>query len=116
MHRTGKQIRAFGRLTAHPSVQKSLPAIKCRRFGLPVRLIDKEERPAQWSQALVVQARTLEQFDRYGITEQGVAQGRKISKAQIWSNAKQIASRDFVRIPSRFRYLLFLPRTKLKSC
>jgi 2-polyprenyl-6-methoxyphenol hydroxylase-like FAD-dependent oxidoreductase len=85
-------------------------AIECRRFGLPVRLIDKAERPAQWSQALVVQARTLEQFDRYGIADQAVAQGRKISKAQIWSNAKQIASLDFGRIPSRFPYLLFLPQ------
>ncbi len=85
-------------------------AIELRRFGLPVRLIDKAERPAQWSQALVVQARTLEQFDRYGIADQAVAQGRKISKAQIWSNAKQIASLDFGRIPSRFPYLLFLPQ------
>jgi 2-polyprenyl-6-methoxyphenol hydroxylase-like FAD-dependent oxidoreductase len=29
-------------------------AIELRRFGLPVRLIDKADRPAQWSQALVV--------------------------------------------------------------
>ncbi len=41
-------------------------AIELRRFGLLVRLIDKTDRPAQWSQALVVLARTLEQLDRYG--------------------------------------------------
>ena len=85
-------------------------AIELRRFGLPVRLIDKADSPAQWSQALVVQARTLEQFDRYGIADQAVERGRTISKAQIWSNAKQIASLDFSRIPSRFPYLLFLPQ------
>jgi 2-polyprenyl-6-methoxyphenol hydroxylase-like FAD-dependent oxidoreductase len=90
-------------------------AIELRRFGLPVRLIDKADRPAQWSQALVVQARTLEQFDRYGIADQAVARGRKISKAQIWSNAKQIASLDFRRIPSRFPYLLFLPQNETEE-
>ncbi len=90
-------------------------AIELRRFGLSVRLIDKADRPAQWSQALVVQARTLEQFDRYGIADQAVAQGRKISKAQIWSNAKQIASLDFGRIPSRFPYLLFLPQNETEE-
>lgn len=90
-------------------------AIELRRFGLPVRLIDKADRPAQWSQALVVQARTLEQFDRYGIADQAVAQGRKITKAKIWSNAKQIASLDFGRIPSRFPYLLFLPQKETEE-
>jgi 2-polyprenyl-6-methoxyphenol hydroxylase-like FAD-dependent oxidoreductase len=90
-------------------------AIELRRFGLPVRLIDKADRPSQWSQALVVQARTLEQFDRYGIADQAVAQGRKISKAQIWSNAKLIASLDFGHIPSRFPYLLFLPQNETEE-
>ena len=89
--------------------------IELRRFGLPVRLIDKADRPAQWSQALVVQARTLEQFDRYGIADQAVAQRRKISKAQIWSNARQIAVLDFAQIPSRFPYLLFLPQNQTEE-
>jgi len=78
-------------------------------------LIDKADRPAQWSQALVVQARTLEQFDRYGIADQAVDRGRKITKAQIWSNAKQIASLDFGHIPSRFPYLLFLPQNETEE-
>jgi len=90
-------------------------AIELRRFGLLVRLIDKADRPAQWSQALVVQARTLEQFDRYGIADQAVAQGRKISKAQIWSNTRQIAVLDFATIPSRFPYLLFLPQNQTEE-
>jgi 2-polyprenyl-6-methoxyphenol hydroxylase-like FAD-dependent oxidoreductase len=78
-------------------------------------LIDKADRSAQWSQALVVQARTLEQLDRYEIADQAVAQGRQISKAQIWSNAKQIASLDFGRIPSRFTCLLFLLQDETKE-
>jgi len=57
-------------------------AIECRRFGLSVRLIDKADRPAQWSQALVVQARTLEQFDRYGTP-------RKVTAVALNSHSDQ---------------------------
>ena len=56
-------------------------AIELKRLGLPVRLIDKAEHPAQHSQALVVQARTLEQFERYGIADEAVARGRKLLRA-----------------------------------
>lgn len=90
-------------------------AIELRRFGLPVRLIDKVDRPAQWSQALVVQARTLEQFDRYGLADHAAARGRKISKAKIWSNARQIAVLNFTTIPSRFPYLLLLPQNETEE-
>jgi 2-polyprenyl-6-methoxyphenol hydroxylase-like FAD-dependent oxidoreductase len=37
-------------------------AIELLRLGVPVRLIDKSLHPTQFSQALVIQARTLEQF------------------------------------------------------
>lgn len=42
-------------------------AIELKRAGLDVRFIDKSDHPALYSQALVVQSRTLEQMQRYGI-------------------------------------------------
>ncbi len=87
-------------------------AIELRRFGLLVRLVDKANQPARWSQALVIQARTLEQFDRYGIADQAVSQGRKVTKAHVWSDKRRIASLGFNRLPSRFPYLLFLPQNE----
>ncbi len=47
-------------------------AIELKRAGLNVRVVDKSDHPAQYSQALVVQARTLEQFQRYGIASEAV--------------------------------------------
>jgi len=44
-------------------------AIELARQGIPFRLIDKADHAAQWSQVLGVQARTLEQLERYGIAE-----------------------------------------------
>jgi 2-polyprenyl-6-methoxyphenol hydroxylase-like FAD-dependent oxidoreductase len=90
-------------------------AIELRRFGLPVRLIDKAEHGAQWSQALVVQARTLEQFARYGIAEQAVERGRKISEVHFWSDQKLLATFHLDRIPSRFPYALLLPQNETEQ-
>ncbi len=47
-------------------------AIEMRRLGVPFRLIDRSLHQAKYSQALVVQARTLEQFERYGIARLAV--------------------------------------------
>jgi len=87
-------------------------AIELTRMGLPVRLIDKAEHPAQYSQALVVQARTLEQFERYGIAEQAVALGRKLLRATAFSEGKKIVSFELDRIPGRYPYVLFLPQNE----
>jgi 3-(3-hydroxy-phenyl)propionate hydroxylase len=87
-------------------------AIELTRMGLPVRLIDKAEQPAQHSQALVVQARTLEQFERYGIAREAVSRGRKLLRATAMSEGKTLATVDLSRIPGRYPYVLFLPQSE----
>jgi 2-polyprenyl-6-methoxyphenol hydroxylase-like FAD-dependent oxidoreductase len=87
-------------------------AIELRRAGLDVRIIDKSEHMAQYSQALVVQARTLEQFQRYGVAAEAVERGHKLTKANFWSEGKRILSVDLGRIPSRYPYALLLPQTE----
>ncbi len=64
-------------------------AIELRRAGLDVRIIDKSEHLAQHSQALVVQARTLEQFQRYGIAEKAVARGRILKQAAFGATERR---------------------------
>jgi len=87
-------------------------AIELTRMGLPVRLIDKAEHPAQHSQALVVQARTLKQFERYGIADEAVSRGRKLLRATAMSEGKTLATIDLSRIPGRYPYVLFLPQSE----
>ena len=90
-------------------------AIELRRAGLDVRIVDKSEHLAQHSQALAVQARTLEQFQRYGITEKAVARGRKLKEAAFWSDGKKILSVKFDRIKSRYPYVLMLPQNETEA-
>jgi 2-polyprenyl-6-methoxyphenol hydroxylase-like FAD-dependent oxidoreductase len=90
-------------------------AIELKRAGMNVRIIDKSNHLAKHSQALVVQARTLEQFQRYGIASQAVDSGRQLTKASFWSDGKNILTFEFRRIPSRYPYLLFLPQSKTEA-
>jgi 2-polyprenyl-6-methoxyphenol hydroxylase-like FAD-dependent oxidoreductase len=90
-------------------------AIELKRAGLDVRIVDIAERLAQHSQALVVQARTLEQFQRYGIAERAVARGQKLKGAAFWSDRKRILSIDFDRIMSRYPYVLMLPQNETEA-
>ena len=90
-------------------------AIELRRFGLEVRIIDKSDHPALHSQALVVQARTLEQLQRYGIAAAAVASGRRLTRGEFFSEGKRILSIDLHNIPSRYPYALFLPQSETEA-
>jgi 2-polyprenyl-6-methoxyphenol hydroxylase-like FAD-dependent oxidoreductase len=90
-------------------------AIELKRFGLNVRIVDKSDHLAQHSQALVVQARTLEQFQRYGIASAAVDNGRKIKRVNFWSEGKSILIFDLTGIPSRFPYGLLLPQSETEK-
>ena len=90
-------------------------ALELRRAGLDVRLIDKKTHMAEHSQALVIQARTLEQFQRYGITEETVQGGRKLTRVRGWSEGKPIVSLNIDQIPGRYPYLLFLPQNDTEA-
>jgi 3-(3-hydroxy-phenyl)propionate hydroxylase len=86
-------------------------AVELKRAGLPVRIVDKAEQPAPHSQALVLQARTLEQFERYRIADQALARGRKLLRGSLVSEGKTILSLEFDRIPGRYPFVLFLPQS-----
>jgi 2-polyprenyl-6-methoxyphenol hydroxylase-like FAD-dependent oxidoreductase len=87
-------------------------AIELKRLGLDVRLIDKSEHGAQYSQALVVQARTMEQLQRYGIAETAVERGKKLTHIKFWSDRKNILAFDLSIIPGKYPYALFLPQNE----
>jgi 2-polyprenyl-6-methoxyphenol hydroxylase-like FAD-dependent oxidoreductase len=87
-------------------------AIELARQDVPFRLIDKSEQGAQWSQALGVQARTLEQFERYGIAEKAVAAGLPIRHAAFFHDGKRLAEAPLDRIPGNYPYVLLLPQVE----
>ncbi len=90
-------------------------ALELKRMGITVRLIDKKTHLAEHSQALVIQARTLEQFQRYGIAEETVRSGRKLTSVRGWSEGKPIVSLTIDQIAGRYPYLLFLPQNETEA-
>jgi 2-polyprenyl-6-methoxyphenol hydroxylase-like FAD-dependent oxidoreductase len=85
-------------------------AIECQRAKLRYRLIDQRTEPTQWSQALVVQARTLEQFERYGIAQKLVDQGHKVRHTHILMDGHRHGPLTWQGIPGRFSFALFVPQ------
>ncbi|MGA9389935.1 MAG: FAD-dependent monooxygenase [Candidatus Sulfotelmatobacter sp.] len=90
-------------------------AIELRRAGLDVRIIDKATHLADRSQALVVQSRTLEQFQRYGIAQTVVGRGRPLRGSRLISEGREIAHLTLDMVPSRYPYTLFIPQSETEA-
>ena len=85
------------------------------RFGIPFRIIEKNEGPTTQSRALVIQARSLEIFEQMGIAERAVAQGRVFQTINYVINgrlAQRVPIGDFGKGLTRFPYLLILEQSK----
>lgn len=87
-------------------------AIELKRAGMDVRIIDKSDHLARYSQALVVQARTLEQFQRYGIADEMMAHGRKLNEARFYSEGELIVDFKLDKLASRYPFALFIPQSE----
>ena len=90
-------------------------ACELARFRIACRLIDQKPQPAQYSQALAVQARTLEQWERYGIAEEAVATGLKAYGAKIFSGGKMILHARLQNIASKYPFVLGLPQSTTEA-
>ena len=87
-------------------------AMELKRLGMDVRVIDKSDHMAQYSQALVLQARTLEQLQRYGLAEAAIARGRKLNEAKFYSEGKLIVDFKLDHMDGRYPFALFLPQSE----
>lgn len=87
-------------------------AAEAARFGLRYRIVDKAPHGAAQSQALVVQARTLEQFERYEIAQRAIERGRRLKRIRIYSDSKRILEASFDELPGNYPFVLFLPQVE----
>jgi 2-polyprenyl-6-methoxyphenol hydroxylase-like FAD-dependent oxidoreductase len=87
-------------------------AAEAARFGLRYRVIDKAAHGAEHSQALVVQARTLEQFERYEIAQRAIECGRTLRRIMVFNDRERILQASFDDIPGNYPFVLFLPQTE----
>jgi 2-polyprenyl-6-methoxyphenol hydroxylase-like FAD-dependent oxidoreductase len=86
-------------------------ASQLSRFGIPFRLIEKNEGPTTQSRALVIQPRSLEIFEQMGIAEHAVKQGRIFQTINYVVNGKlaqRVPLGEFGKGLTQFPYLLIL--------
>jgi 2-polyprenyl-6-methoxyphenol hydroxylase-like FAD-dependent oxidoreductase len=89
-------------------------ASELARYGLSVRLIDKNTERTDKSKALVLWARTLELMDRMsaGCTQHFIEAGLKVQGANILSGHKEIAHVEMTHIESPYKFVLMIPQSE----
>jgi 2-polyprenyl-6-methoxyphenol hydroxylase-like FAD-dependent oxidoreductase len=65
-------------------------ALWLTRLGVRVRVIDKAAAPGTTSRALVVQARTLEQYRQVGLAQDVVDRGLRFAAANLWIKGERV--------------------------
>jgi 2-polyprenyl-6-methoxyphenol hydroxylase-like FAD-dependent oxidoreductase len=89
-------------------------ASELARYGLVVRLIDKNTERTDKSKALVLWARTLELIDRMGTgcTQRFIEAGLKVQGVNIFSG-REVSHRSNTRWQISFRrWLLHIPKVR----
>ena len=87
-------------------------ALELSRLGIPVRLIEKNDKPATTSRAIGVQARTLELLEQRGLASSLVKHGNPGLAFSLYGDGKRIWRLDFERISSKYNYLLFVSQAE----
>jgi 2-polyprenyl-6-methoxyphenol hydroxylase-like FAD-dependent oxidoreductase len=89
-------------------------ASELARYGLSVRLIDKNAERTDKSKALVLWARTLELMDRMGTdsTQRFIEAGLKVQGANILSGREEIAHVEMTHIESPYNFVLMIPQSE----
>ncbi|WP_238094045.1 FAD-dependent oxidoreductase [Staphylococcus massiliensis] len=70
-------------------------ALALHEQGTPFRIVEQASGPAQESRAIVVQARTLEAYQQYGIDQEIISKGFPIKGLNMYKSNKHVARVDF---------------------
>ena len=92
-----------------------MAAIELTRFNIPVRLIDKNDKPETTSRAVGVQARTLELLEQRGLASSLVKLGNPGLAVSIYGDGRRILRLEFERISSKYNYLLFVSQAETEN-
>lgn len=90
-------------------------ALWLTKAGIPVRIVDKTDKPGTTSRAMVVHARNLEFFHQLGIDQIAIDGGLEMDTINLWVQGKQAARvtiRDFGIHDSPYPYVLIFPQDK----
>src|ERR1700759_586781 len=90
-------------------------ALWLTKAGIPIRIIDKTDRPGTTSRAMVMHARNLELYHQLGIDQTAISGGFEMKTINLWIRGKQSA-----RLPigdcglhfSPYPYVLVFPQDR----
>jgi 2-polyprenyl-6-methoxyphenol hydroxylase-like FAD-dependent oxidoreductase len=86
-------------------------AAELARYGVSVRIVEKMAQRTDKSKALVLWSRTLELMDRMGCTASFLAEGLKVTAANISSGSKQIGRITLDGVATPYPFGLMLPQS-----
>lgn len=92
-----------------------LAAILLKKLGVDCRIIDQNAGLVQTSNALALQARTLEIFDDLGFAQQVIAQGIKIEELVMHANKEQLVRVELKQLPTNFPFILGFPQHDVEA-
>jgi 2-polyprenyl-6-methoxyphenol hydroxylase-like FAD-dependent oxidoreductase len=89
-------------------------AIELKRYGLSVRIIDKDSGRTDKSKAIVLWARTLELFDRAGasLTQRFIDAGLKATHTNIFAGEELISRVDLSSVDTPYKFLLLIQQSE----
>jgi 2-polyprenyl-6-methoxyphenol hydroxylase-like FAD-dependent oxidoreductase len=89
-------------------------ASELSRYGLSVRLVDKNTQRTDKSKALVLWARTLELINRMSpnAAERFIQAGQKVQSVNIHSGSETIAHVDMKDVDSEYKFVLMIPQSE----
>jgi len=83
---------------------------------VPVRLLEKREKPAEHSRALGIVPRTLEIFEQLGLVDEFLTHGHRVHGIRIHGKERRLlAELDLRTLPTRFPFMLMLPQTRTEA-
>lgn len=85
-------------------------AAEAIRFGLSYRIVDKAVHRALQSRAPVLQARVLEQFERYELAQRAIEAGIRLQRIRVYNDGQRILEAAFDENGGNYPFILLLPQ------
>lgn len=90
-------------------------ALTLRELGIDCLVIDKRQSAIKTSNALAVQPRTLELWEKLGIIEKALEEGHPLYGLNIYHNKEKISFLSLRDLKTPFPYILGLPQAETES-
>ena len=89
-------------------------AAELKRFGLSIRIIDKDSGRTDKSKAIAIWPRTLELLDRTGggVARRFVDAGLKAEHTNIFAGGERIAQVDLSSVDTRYKFILLIQQSE----